>query len=51
MIIYIIFKNVKNTNFMFIMPKVNTDYIRRAQVMNIDNLKLINKFIKTLMKT
>jgi len=24
-------------NFNFILPKVNTDYIRQAQVLNIDN--------------
>ena len=29
-----------NFNFNFILPKVNTDYIRQAQVMNIDNLRL-----------
>jgi len=28
-------------NFNFILPKVNTDYIRQAQVLNIDNLRLI----------
>ena len=27
--------------FNFILPKVNTDYIRQAQVLNIDNLRLI----------
>jgi len=30
-------------NFNFILPKVNTDYIRQAQVMNTDNWK-IDKF-------
>jgi len=28
-------------NFNFILPKVNADYIRQAQVLNIDNLRLI----------
>ena len=28
-------------NFNFILPKVNTDYIRQAQVLNIDKLRLI----------
>ena len=28
-------------NFNFILPKVNTDFIRQAQVLNIDNLRLI----------
>jgi len=28
-------------HFNFILPKVNTDYIRQAQVLNIDNLRLI----------
>jgi len=28
------------TYFNFILPKVNTDYIRQAQVLNIDNLRL-----------
>ena len=28
-------------NFNFILPKVNTDYIRQAQVLNIDILRLI----------
>ena len=27
-------------NFNFILPKVITDYIRQAQVLNIDNLRL-----------
>ena len=27
-------------NFNVILPKVNTDYIRQAQVLNIDNLRL-----------
>ena len=32
----------KNTKiFNLILPKVNTDYIRQAQVLNIDNLRLI----------
>ena len=31
----------KDFNFNFILPKVNTDYIRQAQVLNIDNLRLI----------
>jgi len=30
-----------NFNFNFILPKVKTDYIRQAQVLNIDNLRLI----------
>jgi len=30
-----------NFKFNFILPKVNTDYIRQAQVLNIDNLRLI----------
>ena len=25
-------------NFNFMLPKVNTDYIRQAQVLNIDNM-------------
>jgi len=28
-------------NFNFILPKVNTEYIRQAQVLNIDKLRLI----------
>jgi len=28
-------------NFNFILPKVNTDYMRQAQVLNIDKLRLI----------
>ena len=28
-------------NFNFILPKVNTDYMRQAQVPNIDKLRLI----------
>ena len=28
-----------NFNFNFILPKVNTDYIRQAQVLNIDKLR------------
>ena len=41
-------------NFNFIQPKVNTDYIRQVQVINIiniDNLRTIKLFIKFLMKT
>ena len=30
-----------NDNFNFILPKVNTDYIRQAQVLNNDNLRKI----------
>jgi len=30
-----------NFNFNFVLPNVNTDYIRQAQVLNIDNLRLI----------
>jgi len=30
-----------NFNFKFILPKANTDYIRQAQFLNIDNLRLI----------
>ena len=30
-----------NFNFNFILPKVNTDYMRQAQVLNIDKLRLI----------
>jgi len=37
-------------NFNFILPKVNTDYLRHAQVMNIDNLRLKNVFMKILRK-
>ena len=29
-----------NFNFNFIMSKVNTDYIRQTQVLNIDSLRL-----------
>ena len=29
-----------NFNFNFILPKVNTDYMRQAQVLNIDKLRL-----------
>ena len=29
------------TKFNFILPKVNPDYIRQTQVLNIDNLRLI----------
>jgi len=36
-------------NFNFILLKVNTDYIRQAQVLNIDNLRLIT--YESLMKT
>ena len=32
---------ILNFNFNFILPKVNTDYIRQAQVLNIDKLRLI----------
>ena len=31
----------KYFNFNFILPKVNTDYMRQAQVLNIDKLRLI----------
>ena len=31
----------KHFNFNFILPKVNTDYMRQAQVLNIDKLRLI----------
>ena len=31
----------RHVNFNLILPKVNTDYIRQEEVMNIDNLKLI----------
>jgi len=31
----------QNINFNFLLPKVNTDYIRQAQVLNIDNLRKI----------
>jgi len=38
-----------NFNFNFILPKVNTDYIRQAQVLNIDNLRLIiNLFCRNI---
>ena len=37
----IIYKTDTYFNFNFILPKVNTDYIRQAQVLNIDNLLLI----------
>ena len=30
-----------NFIFNFILPKVNTDYMRQAQVLNIDKLRLI----------
>ena len=30
-----------NFNLNFILPKVNTDYMRQAQVLNIDKLRLI----------
>jgi len=39
---YVIYKTDTYFNFNFILPKVNTDYIRQAQVLNIDNLLLIN---------
>ena len=32
-----IFTTENLSNFNFILPKVNTDYIRQAQVLNIDN--------------
>jgi len=35
-----------NFNFNFILPKVNTDYIRQAQVLNIDNLRKIILLMK-----
>jgi len=38
-------------NFNFILPKVNTDYIRQAQVLNIYNLRMIMLHIYFLMKT
>jgi len=42
---YIFYKYNKfygmNFNFNFILPKVNTDYMRQAQVLNIDKLRLI----------
>ena len=38
-------------NFNFILPKVNTDYIRQAQVLNNDNLRKIILLMKFLMKT
>jgi len=38
-------------NFNFILPNVNTDYIRQAQVMNIDHLRLIQLLMKFFMKT
>jgi len=37
-------------NFNFILPRVNTDYIRQAQVLNIDNLRIIILLMKFLMK-
>ena len=30
--------------FNFVLPKLNTDYIRQAEVMNTDNLRLIRLF-------
>jgi len=30
-----------NFKFNFILPKVNTDYMRQSQVLNIDKLRLI----------
>jgi len=36
-------------NFTLILPKVNTDYIRQAQVMNTDNLRLMKLFKKKLL--
>ena len=32
-------KFILDVNYNFILPKVNTDYVRQAQVMNIDNFK------------
>jgi len=37
-----------NFNFNFILPKVNTDYIRQAQVLNIYNLRKIILHMKFL---
>jgi len=37
------------SNLKFILPKVNTDYIRQAHVVNIDNIrliKLLNEYTK-----
>ena len=42
---------VSTVNFNFILPKVNTDYKRQAQVLNIDNLRKIILLMKFLMKT
>ena len=36
-----------NFNFNFILPKVNTDYIRQAQVLNNDNLREIILLMKS----
>ena len=33
------YPKIFNFNFNFILPKVNTDYIRQAQVLNIDKLR------------
>ena len=41
----------KVLNFNFVPPKVNTDYIRQAQVLNIDNLRKIILLMNFLMKT
>ena len=35
------YHSIINFNFNFILPNINTDYIRQAQVLNIDNLRLI----------
>jgi len=35
---YLTLTKNNNFNFNFILPKVNTDYIRQSQVLNIDNL-------------
>jgi len=42
-------EDVRTLNF--ILPKVNTNYIRLVQVMIIDNLRLIKLLTKILMKT
>ena len=38
---YILAVFVINFNFNFVLPKVNTDYMSQAQVLNIDKLRLI----------
>jgi len=38
----------KEINFNFILPQVNTDYIRQTQVMNTDKLRLIKIIMKIL---